>query len=135
MRVNDLAISPDGQRLVLILDNRENSIVVYDFSSYEKICEWQVDEVKLTSVAISQDSRHMLVSMNQDKIKLMEIDTGEVIQRFEAHQHRQFVIRAAFGGADENFVVSGSEGTSFFYFFSPLDGHGYIMTLVHVGVI
>ncbi|KAF2125545.1 WD40 repeat-like protein [Dothidotthia symphoricarpi CBS 119687] len=109
LRVNDLAISPDGQRLVLILDNRENSIIVYDFSSYEKMCEWQLDEVKLTSIAISQDSRHMLVSMNQDKIKLMEIDTGEVIQRFEAHQHRQFVIRAAFGGADENFVVSGSE--------------------------
>jgi hypothetical protein len=83
---------------------------VFDFTSYEKIAEFQLDDVKLTSLNISQDSRHMLVSMNHDQIKLMEIDTGEVIQRFEAHQQRQFIIRSAFGGADENFVVSGSEG-------------------------
>ena len=107
LRVNDLAISPDSQRLVVV---SESSVIVFDFTSYEKICEWQLDDVKLTSVTISQDSRHMLVSMNQDIIKLMEIDSGEVIQRFEGHQQKQFIIRSAFGGADENFVVSGSEG-------------------------
>jgi WD40 repeat protein len=107
LRANDLAISPDGQRLVVV---SESFITVFDFTSYEKICEWQLDDMKLTSVAISQDSRHMLVSMNQDKIKLMEIDTGDVIQRFEGHQQKHYIIRSAFGGADENFVVSGSEG-------------------------
>lgn len=107
LRANDLAISPDGRRLVVV---SESSIVVFDFTSYEKIIDWQLDDVKLTSVTISQDSRHMLISMNPDKIKLMEIDTGEVIQRFEAHQQREFIIRSVFGGADENFVVSGSEG-------------------------
>ncbi|KAH7079739.1 WD repeat-containing protein 26 [Paraphoma chrysanthemicola] len=106
LRANDLAISPDGQRLVVV---SESSIVVFDFTSYEKIGDWQLDDAKLTSVAISQDSRHMLISMNPDKIKLMEIDTGEVIQRFEGHQQREFIIRSVFGGADENFVVSGSE--------------------------
>ncbi|KAF2646639.1 WD repeat-containing protein 26 [Massarina eburnea CBS 473.64] len=106
LRVNDLAVSPDGQRLVVLLESR---IFVYDFTSYDKICEWQFDDVKLTSVTISQDSRHMLISMNHDKIKLMEIDSGDVIQSFEGHVQKHFVIRSAFGGADENFVVSGSE--------------------------
>jgi len=109
LRANDLAVSPDGQRLVV---TTESSIVVFDFVSYEKIAEFQLDDVKLTSVSISQDSRHMLVSMSPDQIKLMEIDTGDVIQRFEAHIQKQFIIRSAFGGADENFVVSGSEGIS-----------------------
>ncbi|KAK1910745.1 hypothetical protein P3342_008625 [Pyrenophora teres f. teres] len=106
LRANDLAVSPDGQRLVVIT---ETSIVVFDFVSYEKIHEFQLEDVKLTSVSISQDSRHMLVSMSPDQIKLMEIDTGDVIQRFEGHIQKQFIIRSAFGGADENFVVSGSE--------------------------
>ncbi|EUC36917.1 glycoside hydrolase family 1 protein [Bipolaris zeicola 26-R-13] len=106
LRANDIAVSPNGERLVIIT---ESSIVVFDFVSYEKIAEFQLDDVKLTSVMISQDSRHMLVSMSPDQIKLMEIDTGDVIQRFEAHVQKQFIIRSAFGGADENFVVSGSE--------------------------
>jgi hypothetical protein len=52
----------------------------------------------------------MLVSMNQDMIKLMEIDTGNVIQQYEGHKQKQFIIRSNFGGAGENFIVSGSEG-------------------------
>jgi WD40 repeat protein len=108
LRANDLAVSPDGQRLVVVT---ESSIIVFDLVSFEKIAEFQLDDVKLTSIMISQDSRHMLISMSPDQIKLMEIDTGDVIQRFEAHMQKQFIIRSAFGGADENFVVSGSEGT------------------------
>jgi WD repeat-containing protein 26 len=107
LRVNDLAVSPDGSRLVVILESR---ILVYDFTSYEKLCEWHLDDLKLTSVTISQDSRHMLISMNKDMIKLMEIDTGELVQRFEGQVQQQYIIRSSFGGADENFVVSGSEG-------------------------
>lgn len=107
LRVNGLALSFDGQRLVVIT---ESAIVVFDYATYERIAEFQLDGTKLTSVTISQDSRHMLVSISPDQIKLMEIDTGDVIQRFEAHAQKQFMIRSAFGGADENFVVSGSEG-------------------------
>lgn len=107
LRVNDLAISPDGQRLVVV---SENTIVVFDFVSHERIAGWECEDVKLTSVSISQDSRHMLISMSPNIIKLMEVDTGDVIQTFQAHQQKEYVIRSAFGGADENFVVSGSEG-------------------------
>ncbi|KAF3054002.1 hypothetical protein E8E11_006067 [Didymella keratinophila] len=105
LRANDLAISPNGERLVVA---SEHSIAVYDFASYKKLVEWH-PESKLTSITISQDSRHMLVSMNPDMIELMEIDSADLIQKFEGHQQKQFIIRSAFGGADENFVVSGSE--------------------------
>lgn len=107
LRANDLAISPDGQRLVVV---SESSIIAFDFTSYERICEWRSEDVKLTSVTISQDSRHMLISMSPDEIKLMEIDTGDTIRTFKGHQQKQFIIRSAFGGAGENFIVSGSEG-------------------------
>lgn len=107
IRVNDLAISPDGQRLIELLDTR---ILVYDFASFEKIREFYVEDVKCTSVTISQDSQHMLISMNKNRIKLMEIESGEVIRGFEGQKQVEFIIRSSFGGADENFVVSGSEG-------------------------
>jgi len=111
LRVHDLAISPDGQRLVVLLDTR---ILVYDFVSREKLWEWalgeQGEEMKGTSVCVSADSRRMLVSMNRNRIKLMGVDTGEVLQVFEGHRQVDYIIRSAFGGADENFVVSGSEG-------------------------
>lgn len=111
LRVHDLGISPDGQRLVVLLDTR---ILVYDFVSREKLCEWSLgerdDDLKGTSLAISQDSQRMLVSMNRNRIKLMVIDTGEVLQTFEGHKQVDYIIRSTFGGAGENFVVSGSEG-------------------------
>jgi WD40 repeat protein len=108
LRVHDLALSPNGQRLVVLLEKR---IHVYDFTSYEKIYEWALDgNIKLTSVNISQDSQYMLISMNENKIKLMDIDTGEVVESYSGHVQKQYIIRSAFGGANENFVVSGSEG-------------------------
>lgn len=110
LRVHDLALSPNGQRLVVLLEKR---IHVYDFTSYEKIYEWALDgNIKLTSVNISQDSQYMLISLNENKIQLMEIETGEVMQTYTEHVQRQYIIRSAFGGANENFVVSGSEGES-----------------------
>jgi len=117
LRANDLAISQNGERLVIV---SENSIAVYDFVSYKKLCEWNPDS-KLTSITVSQDSRHMLVSMNPDSIELMEIDSAELIQKFEGHSQKQFIIRSAFGGADENFVVSGSEDSRIYIWRS--NGH------------
>lgn len=108
-RVNDIAVSPDGRRLVVLLDHR---ILVYDLPSLERIYEWPADGDKLTSVNISsQHPNLMLVSMSDDRIKLIEIDTGYCIQTYMAHSQRQFIIRSCFGGANEAFVVSGSEGT------------------------
>ncbi|KAF1993474.1 glycoside hydrolase family 1 protein [Amniculicola lignicola CBS 123094] len=106
LRVHDLALSPDGQRLVVLLEAR---ILVYDFPSYEKIGDWPLEDVKLTNVTISADSQCMLVSMNENTIKLMEIETGDTLEQYKGHVQENFVIRSAFGGADENFVVSGSE--------------------------
>lgn len=109
MRVYDVALSPDGRRLVALLDS---CILVFDFFTRELVGEFAFDKVKMTSVKISADSKHMLVSMNENKIRLMVIDTGEVVQTFDGHKQVNYMIRSAFGGANESFVVSGSEGKS-----------------------
>ncbi|KAF2703024.1 WD repeat-containing protein-like protein [Pleomassaria siparia CBS 279.74] len=126
IRVNDLAISPDGRRLIELVDKR---ILVYDLASYERLREFYIDEDKCTSVTISKDSERMLVSMNKSMIKLMEIDTGETLQAYDGRKQEEFIIRSSFGGADENFVVSGSEDSRIYIWrmngqlVETLDGH------------
>jgi WD40 repeat protein len=107
MRIYDVALSPDGRRLVALLDS---CILVYDFFTKELVNQYEFDKVKMTSVKISGDSKHMLVSMNENKIRLMVMDTGETVQTFEGHRQANYMIRSVFGGAEESFVVSGSEG-------------------------
>ncbi|KAF2455496.1 WD40-repeat-containing domain protein [Lineolata rhizophorae] len=106
LRVHDVAMTPDGSRLVVLLETR---ILVFDLASKDKLADFALDNVKLTSVNVSRNGRYMLVSMNDNKIRLMEIETGEVVQTYDGHRQTQFIIRSAFGGADENFIVSGSE--------------------------
>lgn len=107
-RVQDCAISPDGQRLVTI--STDKRISVYNFHTREE--EYSVHlRVDLTCISISSDSKYMLVNMSDNEIQLLDIETADLVRRFEGQRQGQFVIRSNFGGAAENFVISGSEGT------------------------
>ena len=106
-RIQDCAISPDGQRLVAITPTKQ--IIVYNFVTREE--EYSILlKVKMTCVSISQDSRYMLVNMADNEVQLIDIETAEVIRRFLGQKQGEFVIRSAFGGGDENLIISGSEG-------------------------
>lgn len=106
-RVQDCAISADGRRLIAA--DVDGKIHVYNMHTHEE--EYCLPmRSKPTSVAVSRDSRHMLVNLSEGQIQLIDIDTTEVIRRFQGQKQGSFVIRSAFGGAAENFAVSGSEG-------------------------
>ncbi|KAH8430680.1 uncharacterized protein LDX57_008342 [Aspergillus melleus] len=105
-RVQDCVITPDGRRLLAA--DVEEKIHVYNFTTHEE--EYCLPlKSKPTSVAVSKDSRQMLVNLSEGQIQLIDIDTTNVIRRFQGQKQGSFVIRSAFGGAVENFVVSGSE--------------------------
>ena len=106
-RAQDCAISSDGERLVVI--DSEKSLYVYNFPTYEQ--EYRIPfSAKPTGITISKDSKTMLVSLNSGEVQLLDLETAEVIRRFQGHKQGHFVIRSTFGGAAENFVLSGSEG-------------------------
>jgi len=48
--------------------------------------------------------------MNEGRLLLLDSECGDVVQRYTGLKQSEFVIRSAFGGANENFVISGSEG-------------------------
>ncbi|KAJ5182460.1 hypothetical protein N7492_000076 [Penicillium capsulatum] len=105
-RVADCAISPDGRRLVAI--DTESNVHVFDFRTYEEDYCLSLP-CKATSVTISRDSKFMLVNLSQGEIQLIDLETTNVVRRFRGQKQGEFVIRSTFGGAGENFVVSGSE--------------------------
>lgn len=52
----------------------------------------------------------MLINLSNGQIQLIEIGTRDCVRRFEGQLQGEYVIRSCFGGADENLVISGSEG-------------------------
>lgn len=106
-RVRDCAISPDGQRLVAI--SADKRLFVYDFVT--RVEQYSLSlKLDLTSINISRDSQYMLVNMSDSEIQLLDIETAEVVRRYTGQKQSEFMIRSTFGGAAENFIVSGSEG-------------------------
>ncbi|KAK0915098.1 hypothetical protein LTR02_001449 [Friedmanniomyces endolithicus] len=105
-RITDCAVSPDGSRLVATtIDKR---ILMYDLRSRAKIAEWAMDD-RLTSICFGVDGAQLLINMYEGRVLALSAATGEVVMQYEGAQQAEFVIRSRFGGAGDNFVVSGSE--------------------------
>lgn len=107
-RTEDLTASPDGHWMVAMDD--QNHIHVYSFLTRE--LEWEMDmKTRPTSVSVSRDSRFLLVNKIDGEAQLIDIATREPIQKYSGATGGEFVIRSSFAGANESYVVSGSEGT------------------------
>ena len=92
-----MTISPDRQ------------IFVYNFITREEEYSLRL-KTDLTCVSISRDSRYMLVNMADNELQLIDINSAEIVRRFLGQKQGTFVVRSAFGGGDENLIISGSEG-------------------------
>ncbi|RDK43739.1 WD40 repeat-like protein [Aspergillus phoenicis ATCC 13157] len=112
-RVQDCAITPDGRRLIAA--DLDQKVHVYNLATRdEEYC--LALKSKPTSVAVSRDSRHMLINSADGQIQLVDINTTDVVRRFSGQKQGHFVIRSVFGGAAENFIVSGSEDSRVYIF-------------------
>ncbi|KAK8058762.1 WD domain-containing protein [Apiospora phragmitis] len=108
-RVEDLSLSPDGRWLVA-MDDR-NHIHVCNFLT--RLWEYEIElHCRLTSISISKDSRHLLVNLQKDQAQLFDLLSREAVQDYAGHTGGEYMIRSALGGANESFVLSGSEDGS-----------------------
>ena len=78
-------------------------------SVYRKLDEWQMED-KILCINFSSDGEMMLVSMDKGRVAALDSETGELVCKYEGASQKEFVIRSNFGGAGQNFVISGSEG-------------------------
>mmetsp|Transcript_53771 Transcript_53771/g.141548 ORF Transcript_53771/g.141548 Transcript_53771/m.141548 type:complete len:204 (+) Transcript_53771:2-613(+) len=114
-RVNDLAVSHNGERLVAVCSERKillcaiskdaGGVPALNTAEENFISE----EDSITSLALSADSRHVLVNVASEEIHAWDLQAKALVHRYRGQKQGRFVIRSAFGGHDEAFVVSGSE--------------------------
>lgn len=108
-RVEDLTISPDSQWLIAMDD--QALIHVFDYETRELKYDLEL-ECRGTSIRISADSQYLLVNKKDAVAQLINIATTNTVQKYMGHQPGEFTIRSDLGGANELYVISGSEGTS-----------------------
>ncbi|KAG6041249.1 hypothetical protein E4U41_005290 [Claviceps citrina] len=110
-RVQALSASPDGRWLVAA----DNITTIYIYNALTQELEYEVDlGTQPTSLSISQDSRSLLVNKADSEAQLIDLATGTTLHKFLGHKMDRFIIRSSFGGANESFVVSGSEDGNIF---------------------
>lgn len=107
-RVEDLTISPDGRWLVAMDDQQH--VHVFDYQTRELRYDLELS-CRGTSIRISADSKYLLVNKKDAIAQLINIATTDTVQKYKGHVPGEFTIRSDLGGANEQFVISGSEGT------------------------
>ncbi|KAK2589762.1 hypothetical protein QQS21_012562 [Conoideocrella luteorostrata] len=110
-RVQALCASPNGRWLVAA----DNKTTIYVYNATTRELEYELDlKTQPTSLTISQDSRQLLINKADSEAQLIDLVTRGTIHKFLGHKMGKCIIRSAFGGANESFVVSGSEDGNMF---------------------
>lgn len=109
-RISDVAITADGNLLVCI--SCDQHLYVYNLASRERELEVVINlEAKICSIDMSQNLRHAIIHCQTGETRMYDLETGELVRTFvSGDKGGEFVIRSVFGGANESFIVTGSEG-------------------------
>lgn len=81
----------------------------YDIAKKEEVAAVYMDQ-EITSVSVSQDSRYALINLRPNEAQVWDIDEHTLVSTYTGHRLARDMIRCCFGGSEQNFVASGSEG-------------------------
>lgn len=87
----------------------EKMLIVYDIQSRRE--EFRIKfSSKITSITPSDDNRTVLISIEEGEVHMIDVEERYTVRKFKGQNRFGSIIRNCFGGASENFVVSGSKG-------------------------
>lgn len=140
-RINDLVLTPDQTQLIAVC--QEKKIRVFNMNNFHEIGDFvhnkeeRFDQtVSMTSLSLSSDGRYLLISTHANEIYLWDLEKKERIKKLKGHSQSRYVLRACFGGANERFVISGSEDNHVYLWhrggtlLDTLEGHTAIINCV-----
>lgn len=106
-RTDSVAMTPDGRRLVVA--DTDGRLHCFNYHTHRE--EWSILlGSRVTGITASMDSVHVLINMAAGEVQMFNLDTREYAKKFVGQVQGSFMVRNCFGGAAENFVLSGSEG-------------------------
>lgn len=106
-RTDSLAITPDGRRLIIA--DTDGRLHCFDYRTHME--EFSVLLVsRVTAITPSNDSIYVLLNLAAGEVHMFDLYTRETVRKFIGQEQGEFMVRNCFGGAAENFVLSGSEG-------------------------
>jgi len=147
LRIADLAVTPDLNRVVvvgleLVRDDGtpgrssdhpprlDHKMVVYDLQDKREEFTIKFDG-ELTSIKMSPDSRYALINHSPEELQMWDLKTARMTRKFTGQRQGSHIIRSCFGGAANNFIVSGSEDAKIYIWhrdtgvlLEVLEGHG-----------
>ncbi|KAF9579097.1 hypothetical protein BGW38_004796, partial [Lunasporangiospora selenospora] len=137
----DLAVTPDGKTVIAM---RDRVIRIISLESMQEISKIEESE-SITAISLSRDGQHLLVNVSMKPvqqplhrdIRLWNLAEKRVVCRYSGYKQGLLVVRACFGGLDEQFVVSGSEDSKIYIWnrengrlIHTLEGHTQAVTCV-----
>eukprot|EP00743_Colponemidia_sp_Colp-15_P004437 GILK01004784.1.p1 GENE.GILK01004784.1~~GILK01004784.1.p1 ORF type:complete len:564 (+),score=107.43 GILK01004784.1:337-2028(+) len=107
-RINDLAVSNDGKMMVAICSERK--LRTYNLETREEESSIQESD-PLTALCFSNNNKQVLVNVSSStaELHLWDVAEARLVHKYRGHKSGHYVIKIAFGGPNESFVVSGSE--------------------------
>ena len=102
--IHDMSVTPDGSRIITISDKH---IRIYNLET--KLEQIISEEKSVTSLSVSGDGKLALVNLLNQEIHLWDIEDNRLLFKYVGHRQKRYVIRSCFGGANQAFIVSGSE--------------------------
>ncbi|KAI9228622.1 MAG: WD40-repeat-containing domain protein [Piptocephalis tieghemiana] len=105
-RVNDVHISGNGKWMAAT--TVEKTIHLIDLE--KRTDSFTLPEVGMpTGCRLNWKGSLLLVNSYNGPLHLWDLEHRSIVERYSGHLQDKYVIRGGFGGAQENFIVSGSE--------------------------
>ncbi|PIN17452.1 WD40 repeat-containing protein [Handroanthus impetiginosus] len=130
IRIADVGIT---NRNELITVCKEKRIQMFELETQtEKFIE---EDETITSFALSEDSKFLLVSLLNEELHLWNIDGCiKLVAKYKGHKRSRFVVRSCFGGLEQAFIASGSEDSQV-YIWLRVSGELILTLAGHSGAV
>jgi len=135
LQIRDLQVSDAGRMVVV---DTQHTLRSFDLATKKRTKFNEKNEKHtspITSLSLSRDGRYVLVSISDPAgVLLWDLATGKRVRRYEGMKQSRYVVQASFGGAEDMFIVSGSEDSQV-YVWHRLSGNLLSVLPGHSGTV